>query len=85
MIAHITFDAYASGYEINGELYSLKSKPEIQTVRLLSKKEGEAPKYCLEITADDDATETIKKEVDKARSMYASEISNLKLVFYSVV
>lgn len=85
MVAFITFDAYASAYEINGELYYLKSKPEVESVRLLSRKEGEASKYCLEITAADSADEMIKKEVERAKSMYSSEISNVKLVTYSTV
>ncbi len=85
MIAHVTFDPYASSYEINGELYYLKAKPEIQSVRLLSKKDGEGPKYCLEITAEDEAADTIKKEIDRARSTYSSEISNFKMVTYTAL
>ena len=85
MIAHVTFDAYASAYEINGELYYLKNKPEIQSLRLLSKKEGDGAKYCLEITVDDEAVDVVKKEIDRAKSMYASEVSNLKMVFYAAV
>ena len=85
MVVLVMFDAYVNAYDINGELHFLRSKPEIDGVRLLSRKEGDAPKYCLEITAQDGAEEMIKKEIDKARSAYASEVSNLKLVTYSVV
>ena len=85
MIAHVTFDAYASAYEINGELYYLKSKPGVQSVRLLTKKEGEGPRYCLEITAEDAAAEDIKKEIDRAKSMYSSQISNLNYVTYTAL
>jgi hypothetical protein len=85
MIAHVTFDAYASAYEINGELYYLKSKPGVQSVRLLTKKEGEGPRYCLEITAEDDAAEEIKKEMDRAKSTYSSQVSNFKYVTYTAL
>lgn len=85
MIAHVTFDAYASAYEISGELYYLKNKPEIQSVRLLSKKDGEGAKYCLEITVDDGAVDALKTEIDRAKSMYASEVSNLKMALYAAV
>ena len=85
MIAHVTFDAYASAYEINGELYYLKNKPEIQSLRLLSKKDGDGAKYCLEITVDDESIDSVKTEIERAKSMYSSEISNLKMVIYTAV
>ena len=85
MVAHLTFDAYASAYEISGELYFLKSKPEIESVRLLSKIEGDAPKYCLEIVVDDAGLEALQKELERAKSQYTAEISNAKLVIYKVV
>lgn len=83
MTIHLHFDAYASAYQIDGELYFLKSNPDVTSVRLLSKSDGNAPAYCVDVEVKDEAVDTVKSQIESVTKQYASEIANVSIVVYA--
>ena len=81
----VMFDAYASGYEIKSELYVLKNIAGVQSVDLLDRTDGEAPRYCLILDVDDEHAVTLAQRMQSLRSQYAGHISNARQITYKVV
>ncbi len=83
MKAMVMFDASASSYEIQGELYQVRSIPGVKQVSLLRRLGGEAPAYCLERAVDAAAAAGLAAQVEAAGSRYGGYVSNLKLITYA--
>ncbi len=81
----LMFDASASSYEIKSELYVLKNIEGVQSVEVLERIGGEAPRYCVEVVADDDKAELLAQRSQSLRAQYAGYISNAREISYKTV
>ena len=85
MTTLIQFDAYAMDYEIKGEIAGMNGIDGVHSVTLLRKTTGDAPQFCIELQIADDKVEPVREKLERYRSQYAGQISNLKMTGYTVV
>jgi len=85
MKAFVEFDAYASDYEIKGELGGMRGIDGVASVTLMRKVSGEGPRFCIEIDVADDKVESVTEKLNRYQSQYAGQISNVAVRTFSPV
>jgi hypothetical protein len=83
MKAFVHFDASVGSYDIQSQLYMVRSLNGVKSVELLRRQEGDGPQYCLEIEADDAALGDLARQVESVRGQFAGYISNLKFTAFA--
>jgi hypothetical protein len=78
MKAFVHFDASVGSYDIQSQLYMVRSMNGVKSVELLRRQEGDGPQYCIEIEADDAALKDLSRQVESISGQFAGYISNLR-------
>ena len=81
----VQFDAYASDYEIKGEIGAVKAIDGVNSVTLMRRVSGGAPLFCLELDVADDKAPTATEKLESYKSQYAGQISNVSVLAYAAV
>ena len=79
------FNAYASDYQIKGELSQLGSLPGVNSYELLGKVSGDAPNFCLVLDVADDQASAIEARMKQISANYSGEVSKTSITVYKVV
>ena len=83
MKVFVEFDAYASDYEIKGELGGVRGMDGVVSVTLLRKVAGDGPRFCLELEVADDKIDPVTERMNRYRDQYAGQISNVAVKAFS--
>jgi hypothetical protein len=83
MTVFVFFDAYASSYEIKGEIGTASSMDGVESMTLLQKAEGDAvAAYCIEMKVTDEKTEEVMQRIKSMAAQYSGYVSNFKVMSY---
>jgi hypothetical protein len=83
MKAFVRFDASVGSYDIQSQLFMVRSLNGVKSVELLRKQEGDGPQYCIEIEADDTALRDLTHQVQSVSGQFAGYISNLTFAAFA--
>jgi hypothetical protein len=83
MKAFVHFDASVGAYDIQSQLFMVRSLNGVKSVELLRRQEGDGPQYCLEIEADDSALKDLARQVQSVGGQFAGYVSNLSFAAFA--
>ena len=85
MKVFVQFDAYASDYEIKGELGGMRGIDGVVSVTLMRKVSGDGPRFCIDVEVADDKVDAVTEKLNRYQSQYAGQISNVAVKAFSPV
>ena len=82
----VFFDAYASAYEIQGEVGGLFGAASGVTMTLLQRQAGDCPtSFCMKIEADAAKAQAVMQQAGDLVAQYSGTVSNARIMMYKAV
>ena len=86
MTIFVFFDAYASAYEIQGEVGGLFGTASGVTMTLLQRQAGDCPtSFCMKIEVDDAKAQAVLQQATDLVARYPGSVSNVRIMMYKAV